>query len=342
VLDARVWLLWAVTVLVSASATRNPAYVVLLLLVATVVGVTCADGRERRGLLSPLRFAALVVPLAALFNALTAHLGDSVLFRLPEWLPLAGGPITLEALVFGATNGFTLAAIFGGFAVFNQVTPVRDLVQLVPRAFHEAGVVLSIALTFVPQTTRGLTRIREAQALRGHRVRGLRDWLPVVVPLLVSSLEHSMGLAEAMVARGYGAASARSHRVRPRALLVVGLLALLGGWLGWLFLPSRGVLALAVAAGGGGLIVAAVWLDSRFVRRTRYHDRRWTAGDTGVALGCLLALAVVLVPLADRAALAYTPYPRLTLPPFDPVIALALLGLLAPAIASLRAQVGRR
>ena len=67
-IDARAWLLWAVTTLVLASSTRNPLYAVLLLLIVTVTGVACAPGRERRAALLPLRFAATAVPLAALFN----------------------------------------------------------------------------------------------------------------------------------------------------------------------------------------------------------------------------------------------------------------------------------
>ncbi|MBU0704229.1 MAG: hypothetical protein KKC18_10240, partial [Chloroflexi bacterium] len=87
-IDARAWLLWAVTTLVLASSTRNPLYAVLLLLIVTVTGVACAPGQERRAALLPLRFAATAAPLAALFNGLTAHLGDTVLLRLPDWLPL--------------------------------------------------------------------------------------------------------------------------------------------------------------------------------------------------------------------------------------------------------------
>lgn len=332
-IDVRAWLLWALTVLVVASSTRNPLYAVLLLLITVVVGVTCAPVRNRRASLSPLRFAAMAVPLAALFNGLTAHLGDTVIFRLPDWLPLLGGPVTLESLVFGATNGLTLTVIFSAFAVFNQVTPVHDLVGLTPRAFHEAGVVLSIALTFIPQTTRSLNRIREAQAVRGHRVRGLRDWLPIVVPLLVSGLERSMGLAEAMVARGYGAVSDRASLPRTQGLLALGLFALLGGWLAWLFLPLWKVPALGGMIVGAGLIVGVLWLAGRAVPRTAYRTHRWTVRDTLVVLGCGLTSAAVLLPLplAGRATLAYVPYPRLTLPPFDPLIGLALLGLLAPA-----------
>jgi len=326
--------LWALTALVAASSTRNPLYVILLLLVAMVVGVACAPIKGRRVPLSPLRFAAVAVPLAALFNGLTAHLGDTVLLRLPNWLPLLGGPVTLEALVFGATNGLTLAVIFSGFAIFNQVTPVHDLVRLTPRAFHEAGVVLSIALTFIPQTTRSLSRIREAQAVRGHRVRGLRDWLPIIVPLLVSGLERSMGLAEAMVARGYGAVSDRANPLRTQGPLALGLLALLGGWLAWLLLPLWERAALGGMIAGAGLIIGVLWLAGRAVPRTAYRTRRWTARDTLVVLGCGLTLAVVLLPLplADRGTLAYAPYPRLTLPAFDPFIGLGLLGLLVPAV----------
>ena len=327
-LDVRAWLLWALTALVAASSTRNPLYIVLLLLITAVVGIVCAVGRAGNPPYVPLRFAAVAVPLAALFNGLTAHLGDTVLFRLPDWLPLLGGPVTLEALVFGATNGLTLTVIFSGFAVFNQVTPVHDLVRLVPRAFHEAGIVLSIALTFIPQTTRSLARIREAQAARGHRVRGLRDWLPILVPLLVSGLERSIGLAEAMVARGYGAISDRDNPPRYAWSLALGLMALLGGWLAYLFLPSWKGIALGALLVGAGLIVGVLWLAGRAVPHTAYRTHRWTTRDTLVVLGCGGTLAVALM---NREALYYSPYPRLTLPPFDPLIGLGLLGLLAPA-----------
>jgi energy-coupling factor transport system permease protein len=339
-LDARVWLAWALTTLVVTSATRNPLYVVLLLLVAMVVGRACAPNRGREAVTSPLRFAVVAVPLAALFNGLTAHLGDTVLFRLPDWLPLVGGPVTLEAFVFGATNGLTLTTIFAGFGVFNRVTPVRDLIQLTPRAFHEVGVVLSIALTFIPQTTRSLARIREAQAVRGHRIRGLRDWLPIIVPLLVSGLERSMGLAEAMVARGYGAVSDRAQPLHTRGLLALGLFALLGGWLAFLFLPPWKGAAVSAMIVGIGLIVGVVWLAGRTVSHTTYRARRWTARDTLAMMGCGLTLAVALLPLPmiDRATLYYAPYPRLAMPPFDPFVGLGMLGLLVPVVVSAGGQ----
>lgn len=331
-LDARVWLLWALTVLVTASSARHPLYVAVLLLTALVVEATCAVEERDRAPLSPLHFGMIAVPLSAVFNGLTVHLGDTVLFSLPDWLPLLGGGITLEAIVFGALNGLTLTVIFSSFAVFNAVTPVRDLVRLTPRAFHEAGVILSIALTFVPETAHSLQRIREAQAVRGHRVRGVRDWLPIVVPLLTSGLERSMGLAEAMVARGYGAVSDEGQPLRRQVLLALGLLALLAGWLVLLFRPSRQLVAAGAMLVGTSLIVGVVWLTGRSVSHTVYRARRWTYRDTATLLGCGLTLAVALT---QREQLYYSPYPRLTAPSFNPFIGLGLLGLIAPALISI-------
>lgn len=323
------------TILVTASSARNPLYATVLLLVAMVVGTTCTVKENRRAPLSPLHFAMIAIPLSALFNGLTASFGDTALFTLPAWVPVLGGPLTMEAIVFGAVNGLALTVIFSSFAIFNAVTPVRDLIKLTPRAFHEAGVVVSIALTFVPQTTRSLQRIREAQAVRGHQVRGLRDWLPVVMPLLTSGLERSMGLAEAMVARGYGAVSDDPQPLRSQGLLALGLLVLLGGWLAYLFHPAWQLPAIGTMFLGALLIGSVLWLSGRSVSHTVYRTRRWSYRDSAVVLACAVALTVALT---QSEALYYSPYPRLTAPPFDPLVGLGLLGLVVPALVGRRRQ----
>ena len=329
--DARALLLWATTVLIAASTSRNPLYSALLLLatlwVYDAAGAATEGGRSAP--LAPLRFLAIAVPLGALFNALTSHFGATVLFRLPAWLPLLGGAVTLEGLAFGAINGLNLTVIFCGFAAFNRAVAVRELLKLTPRAFHESGVVLSIALTFIPQTTHNLHRIREAQAVRGHRLRGLRDWLPIFTPLLVGALERALGLAEAMVARGYAAVTAKAQSLRTQGLLALGLLALLGGWLGYLFVREARPVALFALGVGVALLGLALWLAGRGVRHTVYRPRRWRAQDTVIVLGCLLALATLL---GRGAMFYYSPYPRLAPPTFDLVTGLGLLGMLAPGV----------
>jgi len=151
-----------------------------------------------------------------------------------------------------------------------------------------------------------------------------------------------MELAEAMVARGYGAVAERAYPWRLRALVAVAMLARLGGWSLWLFAPAgaaqRGV-PLRVAGGalmlvGAACIGAAFWLAGRGVVTTHYRARRWSVGDTLVWAGCALALGVTLLPLPglDRSSLVYNPYPRLTWPQFDPAVGVGLLGLVVPAV----------
>jgi energy-coupling factor transport system permease protein len=326
------WVGWLSAALVVSSVTRNPLHLALVLLCVAVVNVVVASrAGASLNALSPARFAMLVIPLSALFNALTAHLGDTVLVRLPPGLPILGGPLTLEALVFGATNGLMLSAILAAFTTLNQALPVRALIRLVPRAFYPLAVVVSIAVTFVPTTLRQLQQIREAQAVRGHRVRGLRDWLPLFMPLLVGGLERALQLAEAMTARGFASADEREQDTASRTAIVAGLVALLAGWLLRL-VWGRETVGLGLMLVGVSLVVGALWVIGRRVPHTVYRSEPWTQRDWGVALSATVVLAVFVVPGLDRPSLFYSPYPALSLPGFDPVSGVMTLGLLGPAL----------
>lgn len=326
--DARAMLLWALTVLLASSYNRNPLYGLLLLLLTLYVE-SAAVGKGRVLPFQPWRFALVVIPLGALLNASTSHYGDMVLFSLPGWLPLLGGAITLEALAYGAINGLNLAVIVTGFAAFNHYVAAQDLLRLTPKALHQSGVVIAIAMTFVPQTIQSLQRIREAQAVRGHRLRRLRDWLPIVTPLLVSALERALGLAEAMVSRGHGATTGKAQPVRLQGLLALGLLTLLGGWLGYLFAPQLRAIAMSAIILAVGVLGVAFHLAGRAVRRTVYRARRWQKYDTVIVCGSVIVLATLF---ARRALLSYSPYPQLGWPGFDPLVGLGLMGLVAPAL----------
>ncbi|MCP4534751.1 MAG: hypothetical protein GY831_26465, partial [Delftia sp.] len=239
----------------------------------------------------------------------------------------------------------------------NQALPIRSLMRLIPRAFYPVAVVVSIAVTFVPTTLRQFQQIREAQAVRGHRVRGLRGWLPLFMPLLVGGLERALQLAEAMTARGFASVGAESPDTTSpstslttsrstslttgpstslttsrsislttgRLTIVIGLLALLGGWLlrlAW----GRESLGQGLMLAGGGLILGALWAIGRRVPRTTYRHEPWRARDWGVILSAVLVLAAFV-----RATLFYSPYPALTLPSFVPAAGVATLVLLGPA-----------
>jgi energy-coupling factor transport system permease protein len=336
VIHSLAWLAWLSAVLAALSSTRNPLYLTLILLcTATVAATRPASAEDRTLPVSPFRLGLFVVVAAALFNAAVTHLGATILVRLPASLPVIGGPITLEALVFGGLNGAVLAGFIGAFGVINQAVPSRALVRRIPGAFYPVAVVISIAINFVPATLRQFDAIREAQAVRGHRMRGLRDWRPLFIPLLVSSLERAFQLAEAMTARGFAHPEAAAPQISSRLAIAAGLAALLSGWLLRL-VWGQATIGLGLMMLGGGMLVSALWLEGRRVERTAYYAESWTPRDAIVVLAAAAVILCFLLPVPgiDRGTLIYVPFPKLVLPGWDPAIGATILTLLAPGAVS--------
>lgn len=331
------WLAWVAAVLVILSTTRNPWYVGLVL--AIIAGVRLVVSRHNPSAapvpLSVGRFGLIVVVFSAVFNALTVHFGELVLFALPEIIPFFGGVVTVEALVYGAVNGLVLTGLFAAFTVFNQAVTVREMIRLVPRAFFPVAVITSIAVTFVPVTLRHYHDIREAQAVRGHRLRGWRDWLPLVMPLLVGGLERALQLAEAMTARGFASEGPGEGGAGPdsrtRLAILLGLVLLLVGWLLRLVWGLSAV-GLSLLLLGLGLVGGALWWIGRRSPRTSYRPPTWSVQAGLIVAGALVAaLGFGLAwPGLDRASIFFYPYPQLTWPGFQPLLGVALAGLLAP------------
>ena len=169
--DARGWVTWLLATAVLTMSTRNPLYTLLLLLTVRVVGVVC--GRSDNGLQLPLaRIGFMLLTLATVLNALFVHVGETVLYRIPGNWPWVGGPVTLEAAVYGAGNGLILLTLLVIFTTFNNIVTTGELVRLAPRALRDLAVIVLIAITYVPETVNQLRRIREAQAIRGPPGQG--------------------------------------------------------------------------------------------------------------------------------------------------------------------------
>jgi energy-coupling factor transport system permease protein len=333
-LDARVWGGWTLAAALLTTLTRNPLYIIVILLAARLVGMVWQQP-DAPLKLPLIRFGAMILTFSTLFNMLFVHVGNTVLFTLPAGWPLIGGPITLEAAVYGAINGLMLLTLLVIFLAFNNIVPGSDLIHLTPRVFHSLGLVVLIALTYVPETRRHWQKIQDAQAVRGHQIQGWRDWRPILTPLLVGGLERAMSLAEAMVARGYGATTPVGQPLLVQGLLLLGLGATFVGWVlsfwlgwpGWVLLGSGIVVLLMLMWALGGKSAAR-----------RYENRPWTWRETVVGVTAVLPLFLLLIPwpFFDQSSLYYSPYPQVGLPPFNPFIGLALAllalpGLLKPA-----------
>lgn len=342
------WLLWLLAGSAAALLTRHPLY---LLTALAAVGFLFAALLRRQHSLGPgaaaqarprawlpiLKLALLLWLFTTLFNALTVHLGDRVLLRLPAAWPLIGGPITLEALTFGFVAGLSFVLLILVFSSFNSAVSPHTLLRLTPAFAYHVGVIVAIAISFIPQTLIAWQELNEAQQLRGQQRRGLADWRPLFISLLAAGLDRAIQLAESMDARGFGGAIAGQtprQRVEMGLALAGSLLLLLIGLLLQAFAVSPAWPGSALLAAGGLLLTLILRRQGQRVRRSSYRRWLWRPRDSAVAgaAGLLLAALLLLAWLAP-AALFYYPYPPYPLlPDFDPLIGLAFALLITPAL----------
>lgn len=332
------WTAWLAAAALPALSTRNPLYLSLVLLAVRITYM--ALGRRNptaRSWGAFVRLGAIMWLISIPFVVLLSHGGSIVLFRIPRAIPIIGGPVTLEALLYSFTGGLAIIALLLIFATYNVAVDQGRLLRLTPGFLYQAGIVTGIAVAFVPQMVATWQSIREAQQVRGHKVRGLRDLLPLLLPLLVTGLERAMNLAESMEARGFGGqiivASPRQRLAHQLALLgglaLVGLgLAINGFW------PELRLVGSLQLAGGVALMLWSFWDVSRRSKRTRYRRWPWTRLDRIVAaIGATGALAWIAVMIARPGWLHYYPYsPYSPWPSFNALVGLILLLLAAPGL----------
>jgi biotin transport system permease protein len=130
----------------------------------------------------------------------------------------------LTDLLTGAVTVLRLLTLVLAAAVVTATTRVTEMVAVVERVCAplrwvgvrpaRIGLVIAMALRFIPLITERADRIREAQAARGGSVRGLRGLTTTVVPLLVQVLQLAHTVSEALDARGADDVPARRGRAR--------------------------------------------------------------------------------------------------------------------------------
>lgn len=338
-LDPRAWLLWLASATLPVLMGRNPFPLLAVLLV--VLGVRAAWAPSlgvQHGWGSLRRLLLIVAAVSVVFNLLTAPYGNQVMAHLPEWWPL-GDVLTLNALIYGLLTALAIVTLVLAGTTAGLLIDWPTMLQLLPARLLTLAVAASVAWAFIPQTLNSFRDIREAQAVRGVRARGVKGLVPFVVPLLVTGLDRATTLAEALEARGFGGTvttdaevcGARGSRLAPGLTVVALTLATLTAY----FLIV-GFGRAAVVAGIGTVAAAAIGLrlgGHQQDHRTRYRNRRWQRQDTLVAAASAASLGMTLMSQAlNGGALHYEPYPDITVPYVSLPLLFGLALLLAPAL----------
>lgn len=232
--DARVKIVLLLAATVSAFATgASPALALWAVLLVASWTLARMDPRSFLGALAPVA-VILAFTLAANALALDGH-GDIAL----------AGPVGIDTA--GALRGlsavFRVAVLLGlALAVSASTTPpqladactrLMSPLRRVGVPVAEIGLMLSLALRFIPIVSEEFDRIRLAQRSRGVDfgrggvVARVRAWASVLTPLVVGLFRRADRLGESMAARCYADGAPAAERAplpaRDRVVLAAGL-----------------------------------------------------------------------------------------------------------------------
>jgi energy-coupling factor transport system permease protein len=172
---------------------------VILLALATVAGVI------RRMLTLAV---AVLLPLALLILAVQGFANPA-----NRTEAFAVGPVVYyrEGLAIAALAALRIACLIGATLLFSFTTRPADIAEaLMQRGLSpRMGYVVQSALQVIPQTLEMAGRIQDAQRARGLEMEGsllnrARAYLPLILPLVLSSLVATQERAMALEVRGFG------------------------------------------------------------------------------------------------------------------------------------------
>ena len=136
---------------------------------------------------------------------------------------------------------------------------------------------ITVALSFAPQTVTTAAGVREARRLRGRPHKGIRGMRGLAVPVLEGALERLIDMAASMDSRGYGrrGTAPASRRRAGQAMTLVGAGAIIIGVFGVLNGSGPFFLGLPMLAMGALLLAASLQVARASAARSRYRPDVW-------------------------------------------------------------------
>jgi energy-coupling factor transport system permease protein len=184
--------------LLAAVAAWNPLW-----LAAAAAGSACLLAAAQ----PPRRVYAVTAAVSGLIvfaiNPFVAVQGLTVVWQGPH-IPVLDTQVTTEELAYGAGAGMRVCASALAVAAFVRLADADLLLRAVARVAPRSALIAALSTRMLPALERDAAGIVLAARTRAARIAAPRTAASLLGPLLASSLERSLAVAEAMEARGYG------------------------------------------------------------------------------------------------------------------------------------------
>jgi energy-coupling factor transport system permease protein len=130
----------------------------------------------------------------------------------------AGMNLTSGLILYSSSLAFRFIVLMSSFSIFFLTTSPDDLSLALQqsRIPYEFCFAFTTAIRFVPvlaneaQTIMDAQKSRGLELERGNFLRRIRNFIPILIPLIVGAIRRSLELAEAMESRAFGAKKERT------------------------------------------------------------------------------------------------------------------------------------
>jgi len=131
----------------------------------------------------------------------------------------SGRTLTTETLELSLAMTVRFIALITTFSIFFLTTSPDKLSLALEKARvpYELNFAFITAIRFVPvladeaQTIMDAQKARGLELEKGNFIQRIRNYLPILLPLIINSIRRSLELAEAMESRAFGAMKKRSN-----------------------------------------------------------------------------------------------------------------------------------
>ncbi|MBQ0004583.1 MAG: energy-coupling factor transporter transmembrane protein EcfT [Clostridiales bacterium] len=207
--------------------------------------VLLASGKVLRSAVPLVAFSATLIIVIFLIQGLFNHANAEALFSV--------GPLTFykEGVLFACRLGLNILNMLLSFAVFVLTTSPQELVdEMEKNGFSpKFGYIINSVFQILPQMMMTKDTITDAQRSRGLETEGslgvrMKAFIPLISPVVMSSLVNTRERAIALEVRGFGRKNKKTwledrpkhkgDRVIGVILVLLVVLTIAGRVLGWL------------------------------------------------------------------------------------------------------------
>lgn len=199
-------LIYFMAIFLMATILNHPLY--LLILFIFVIGLIVSLGALTK-LKTYFLFSLMMLVFIVFMNTLVSKSGTTIIFRGPT-LPVLGRIlVSKEAMAFGFTMSLKLTVIVCAFCLIDHVLNSDRIFSLFTRLAPKSALTVILASIAVPRMKKNLHEIKTVMQYRGahfgdqNLFQRIKSHYPLLKVLLLSSLEDSWQMGEALFARGF-------------------------------------------------------------------------------------------------------------------------------------------